>query len=389
MKRLLAFFLGCIMLLTGCAAPGNEKESLSATNSTISGEEENTADSQESSAEELTFSGLDDPDLLQYVEDDVYAALESEWNSEDYIIENVSAAYISKEYLEELNYNSQENIYFGYTLSEIESQFEGERYIFTLGEDGQTTVQEFQAYDDTFDRILKDIAIGTGVVLISVTASVVSGGLGLPAVSVVLATSAKTGTTFALSSGIISGLSTGIITGIETGDFNTALKAAAVEGSENFKWGAITGVITGGASKALRIRKTSSPAIPSPREAEIRALKDYGGREQVSYLGGKEVSRVTSGATRPDIVRNVNGHLEAIEVKNYNLESVASRNELYRTLYNQVGARIKNMPKGSTQRIVLNVEGRKYSKDVIPETVSNIKNKLSDIYPNIPIDIAK
>ena len=43
-----------------------------------------------------------------------------------------------KEYLDELAFNSQENVYFGYTLSELNAQFQGEKYIFTLGENNET-----------------------------------------------------------------------------------------------------------------------------------------------------------------------------------------------------------------------------------------------------------
>ena len=61
------------------------------------------------------FSGLNDSDLLQYVEEDLYTKI-SDQLEEDYYVENVSAVYVSKEYLEELAYNSRSNIFFGYTL---------------------------------------------------------------------------------------------------------------------------------------------------------------------------------------------------------------------------------------------------------------------------------
>ena len=62
--------------------------------------------------------------LLPYLEDSIYSELVTALNSEDYFVENVNAIYISKEYLEEVAYNSQENIYFGYTLSELDSYFQ-------------------------------------------------------------------------------------------------------------------------------------------------------------------------------------------------------------------------------------------------------------------------
>ena len=54
--------------------------------------------------EEVSFDSLNDQNLLQYVQDSVYAGLEEELHSDDYVIEGVDAIYISKEYIEELEY---------------------------------------------------------------------------------------------------------------------------------------------------------------------------------------------------------------------------------------------------------------------------------------------
>lgn len=62
---------------------------------------------------------------------------------------------------------------------------------------------------------------------------------GAPAVSMIFVASAKTGTAFALSSGAISGVVAGTVTGIQAKDPEQALKAAALAGSEDFKWGSI------------------------------------------------------------------------------------------------------------------------------------------------------
>jgi len=329
------------------------------------------------------FSALNDPSLLLYVEDSIRAGLDAEWANDDYIIEDVSAIYVSKEYLEELEFNSKKNIYFGYTLDEIEAQFGNTRYVFTLGEDGTTVVKAFEGYDDTFNQVAKNVAIGTGVILICVTVSVVSGGLGAPAVSAVFAASAKTGAMMALSSGVISGAMSGIVEGVRTNDLESALKKAALSGSEGFKMGAITGAVTGGALKAFELYRP----VPTPREAEIHALQKYRGEEQLSYLNGEEVPWGTPNATRPDVVRTVGDHLEAIEVKNYNLASAKSRETLNKELLRQVSARQANMPSGTTQRIVLNVEGRQYSVNLVEEVVATLHMTLDSVYPNIPIDI--
>ena len=197
------------------------------------------------------FAGLNDESLNTYVEDSIYSELVSALDSEEYYVENVGAVYISQEYIDELTYNSKSNIYFGYTLEDIDACFQGTRYVFTLGEEGDTVVQPFEAYDDTYDQIIKNVAIGTGVILVCVTVSFATAGAGAPAVSLIFATAAKTGTVMALSSGALGGVSAGIVTGIQTGNMDDALTAAELAASEGFKWGAITGVIAGGASSGV------------------------------------------------------------------------------------------------------------------------------------------
>ena len=331
---------------------------------------------------EIDFKNLNDTELLQYVQDSVYADLEESFQSDDYVIDEVKAIYISKEYIEELEYNSKSNIFFGYTLAELDEQFQGKKYVFTLGDNGETTVIEFQNYDDTYDRALRNIAIGTGVILICVTVSVVTGGLGAPAVSVVFAASAKTGTTFALSSGIISALTAGVIEGYRTGDFEAAKKAAALAGSEAFKWGAITGAVTGGIVKTQEIN-----TIRTPEQSEQAALEAYKGRKQVTYRNGKEVGYGEPGGTRPDIVRTIDDHLEAIEVKNYDLNNEKNVRSLLHELKRQVAERVANMPEGTTQRIVLDVRGRKYPKELVEKVIRYIQNVCGSDYPNIPVDL--
>ena len=191
---------------------------------------------------DLNYSGLSDPDLIAYLEDKVYMDLVQGLNSDAYYVEKVEAVYISKNYLEELAYNSQANIFFGYTLAELEEQFQGTPYLFTMGDDGKTVVKAFENYDDTYEKVLENVVVGSGVILLCVTVSLVTAGGAAPAVSAVFAASAQTGTAIALSSGVISGVMQGIVSGIQENDFSQVLKDAALEGSESFRWGAIAGM---------------------------------------------------------------------------------------------------------------------------------------------------
>lgn len=266
MKRGIALVLSCALVLVGCgqSTMSVDFQSVEETkvevvaNVTDEGiTVETTQDVEEATPYEyvVDFNSLDDAELQRYVQDNIYNELVAQLDSDEYFVENVSAVYISQEYIDELTYNSKPNVYFGYTLEEIDAVYQGTRYVFTMSEDRDTIVIPFEEYDDTFEQVIKNVAIGTGVILICVTVSVVSGGAGAPAVSMIFAASAKSGTIFALSSGGLSAVASGIVTGIETGDMDEALKAAALSGSESFKWGAITGVISGGATENAKYAK--------------------------------------------------------------------------------------------------------------------------------------
>lgn len=334
------------------------------------------------------FKGLNDPDLLQYVEDSVFAEIEGSLQSDNYIVEDVSAIYVSQEYLEEVAFNSQANIFFGYTLAEVENLFQGKKFVFTLGENKETTVIPFEAFEDTsFNQVLKNVAIGTGVILLCATVSVVATTVGAPAtISIVFASAAKGASVFAAKGFVFGGISAGIVKAIETGNIEESLKAAVVAGSEGFKWGAISGTVIKGISSAYSV----SGEIPTFQEAENAAFEKYGGEQycntQVRYYNGQQVFENVEGTSIPDIVRRVGENIEAIEVKRYDLNDQACFNTLKTILRDQIANRIKNLSVGSTQRIVLNVKGRGYSLKLIQNKIMELQNSLSDIYPNIPID---
>lgn len=348
------------------------------------------------------FTGLNDPRLLPWLEDSVYAGLTEQFGSEDYLVEDVRAIYYSKEYLEEMEYNSRSNIFFGSTLKELNAQFEGESYVFTLSDDGKTIVKTFEDYDDTYEQVIKNVAIGTGIILISVAVTVFTGGAATP-VGMVFAASAKTGTIMALSGGTISAASAGAVKAIETKDFDEAMKAAALESSQGFKMGAIVGSISGGLSKlnAFRITKKNlgraveykkgsieiNENLPQWQKSELRVLNQEGGYYQLSFQDGKVVPYSTSKATRPDVVLNKLDHLEALEVKNYDLSNNNNVAGMLKELSREVLDRNKNLPSGSTQRIILDVTDRNFSEETIQNVVNLIHNNLADIYPNIPVDI--
>ncbi len=336
----------------------------------------------------LSFSGLDDENLQNYIIDTLYAGINAEFSNDDYNIDDITTVYISKEYLEEVEYNSKSNIYFGYDIHELMQKFNGKKYVFTVGKDGKTSVEEFKNYEEHYHKMLKNVVIGAGVILVCATVSIVSGGT----VSIIFAASAKTATEFAISSATLNGIIASAIEYYKTGDIQKSLEKGGLEASEGFKWGAILGGTTGGfkelvtqanATRKLKTMNFHERGIHS----EARASKKYGGREQVSYFNGKEVNSSVQGATRPDLVREVNGKLEAIEIKNYNLNSKQSRKGLIKELKRQITSRVEHLPKGSQQRVVLDIQGKNYDKKTLNGVIKEIQESCKDVYPNLPVDI--
>lgn len=276
MKRVLALLLSLVMLLSGCAQ--SKPVSKASSDSSGSPAASVTDSVSESYTPRMTvwkddvpqYTSLNDTDLLAHVEDLVYRDTVAALNSADYLVSDVSAVYVSKEYLEELDYNSQSNIYFGYTLDELDAQFQGKRYVFTLGDNGKTIVQPLETIDDnSTETMLKNVVIGTGVILVCVTVSSVT-VTSAPAVSVILAVSAKTSAIGALSGGAMSGIPAGIIRGIETGNVEEALKTAALKGSEGFKWGAISGALVGGAKEVQALKSLTKSGLTMNQAAAIQ-----------------------------------------------------------------------------------------------------------------------
>lgn len=238
--RQLAVALACVLALTGCTPDKPIEQPVS---------------SEEYSRFDVTPASLGDPALLRHVEDSVEAGLVDVGDGQQQFVENVEAIYYSKEYLEELAYNSQANIYFGYTLAELEKQFEGQKYVFAPDGNGNTIAKPFEDYDDTYDQIIRHVAIGGGAILLLVTVAVLTPETGAAAAfSVIVVASAKSAAIFAGSDALLSALVAAVITGIQTGDLEQALKDAGLAASEGFLWGAIGGALLGGLSALSRLR---------------------------------------------------------------------------------------------------------------------------------------
>ena len=148
-------------------------------------------------------------------------------------------------------------------------------YVYTLGDDDQTIVHACQGYDDTYDQIIRNVAVGGGVILVCVTVSAATAGVA-PACSMVFAIAASTGTEAALSGAAIGAITSGAATAILTdGDVEASVKAAALGGSEGLKVGAMMGAIGGGAAEATGLKGAAFNGLTMGEAAEIQRESKY------------------------------------------------------------------------------------------------------------------
>lgn len=388
MKKIIALLLASVMCLSGCTSNTNTNKTEESTSTETTSEKTETS---ESSAKDLDWDSLDDEESKQYLVDSIQANLENDLGSDDYKINEIYTSYVSKEYLEEIDYNSQSNIWFGYTIDEIDEAMGDTQYVFTMDENNNTEVIPFEAYtDDTNKKILKNVAIGSGVILVLTSLSVVTASAGVVTVSVALTTSgAAAGATSgaALGAGTAFVLTT-IVESIKTGKLDSeTLKSGLVGASEGFKFGAIIGAAHGGRQSFVdyKIASSTSSVIPAWQDSEKMAQSIFGGREQISFLDGEEVAQNTAGAVRPDLVDDAKK--VAYEVKNYDLKN--NFGLLKSELNREVGERVINLPSGYTQKIVLDVRNRGYSRAFLKSVRKGIQNSLKDIYPDIAIQFIK
>ncbi len=360
MKKLIAILLTCVLVLNGCASniqtePVSSAESVEETANTEStvndtaeasddgmihvvvGDDEPADDSEY--VYEPEFTSLSDAELREYVEDALYTELVSSLNSDQYYVENVSAVYISQEYIDELAYNSRPNVYFGYTLEEIDALFQGTRYVFTLGDDGKTVVRPFEEYDDSYEQIIKNVAMGTGVILVGATVSAVKKGAGTSVVSFILAVAKEAASMMvrtvrtSVSSGALGEVLAGVVTGIETGDMSQ-VKSAALAASNEYKWSAIAGVISdAGGEKYSKVINNVLNIVPlnlPTQEAAAIQMKTHFPSEVISQFRSMEEFEVFQNANL--YAEMVNGKIALVrdDIDMYNIVDEMGRNNLER-----------------------------------------------------------
>ena len=277
-RRILSLILVCAFLLTGCSVsyePAKNTQSSEQTVSEVLPSAENVSsdvsndDSDIGDELSIDLTDFSSEDTLRYIDDCIYTDVVNTLDSDAYFVENVETIYYSQEYIDELKFNSLENIYFGYNLSELNDLFKGTKYIFDADRNNNTIVKKAEVFDDTTGKIIKNVAIGTGVILVCVTVSLATGGTA-PAVSAIFMASAKAATIGSLSSAGIGAAIATMTTDFSSQSFDDSLKNIVLQASEDFKWGAIIGAVTGGAGKAFELHKATASGLKMSEAATIQ-----------------------------------------------------------------------------------------------------------------------
>lgn len=277
MRRIVSFLLAVVL----CCSTVTIIPAAESTEESLVSDEDQTEELLTGKQEISDFTGIDDPEFLEYLKQEVYTKAVRSINSDQYFVNEVKAIYISKEYLEESAYNMKTNTIFGYKLADLENHFQGQPYMFTVGEDGSTVVKKIEtSVDATYKKILKNVAVGTGVIIVFVTVSSVSGLIGgAPAVHLIFTVGAKSAKAAALSGMLIGGVSAATLKGYQTGDMSEAISAGVVSGSESFKWGAITGAATGTANgvhkEVIELKKMCENGLTIREAAKIQRQSGY------------------------------------------------------------------------------------------------------------------
>lgn len=273
MRRIVSFLLAVVL----CCSTVTIVSAAESTEESLVSDEDQTEELLAGKQEISDFTGIDDPEFLEYLKQEVYTKAVRSINSDQYFVNEVKAIYISKEYLEESAYNMKTNTIFGYKLADLENHFQGQPYMFTVGEDGSTVVKKIEtSVDATYKKILKNVAVGTGVILVFVTVSAVSGPIGgASAVHLIFTVGAKSAKAAALSGMLIGGVSAATLKGYQTGDMSEAISAGVVSGSESFKWGAITGAATGAGKEVVNLKKLCENGLTINEAAKIQKQSGY------------------------------------------------------------------------------------------------------------------
>ena len=86
---------------------------------------------------------------------------------------------------------------------------------------------------------------------------------------------------------------------------------------------------------------------------------------------GEEVPYGTKGSVRPDYYKEGS----SIDIKNYNIENSSGRSRLVENIKKQYYQRVKNLPKDTSQTVVIDVRGQNVSDEILAELKRDIEKE--------------
>ena len=370
MKSIIVIISILSLLLSGC---GRKKDDSAVQNEAT----------EEPSGEVSEF----DSESLQAIKDQVYAELNEQLPTDEYLVQDVKVIYLSEDEVD--NLSPEDKVYFGFSANGLNDVITSDMAVIEQMDSGEVNVKSEKLLDKE-DRttIIKNLAIGTGIILVCVTVACITQDMEIEneLLTAFIALAPKASAIGAGLFTVITGTVSGVVEYVKSKNLKESFRKLIVDGSKGFKWGAVAGVVYAGAKSFLSdFMETHNQKIPEFKESEVDAAKKFKSiKEQVVFCDGVESPKAFAGCSVVDFVTKKN---EAFEVKNYDLEH--NMPSLLRTLKRQISERVKNLPDDYTQKIVLDVRGRGYSKDFISQRITEIQDALMDIYPHIEVEVIK
>ena len=148
----------------------------------------------------------------------------------------------------------------------------------------------------------------------------------------------------------------------------------------DFVTGIVIGELLDGLMAGIRVKlknvlDSTPPTRPTWRQSEIDAAVDFPDYSaQKSFINGQEVPYGTKGSVRPDYYKN--GY--SVDIKNYNIENASGRSNLTRNIEKQYYQRIKNLPEGTKQSVMIDVRGQNVSDADLKALYNSIMNRTND-----------
>lgn len=196
------------------------------------------------------FDGYETHSAVELFSEEDYAQLEEELRllSEEqekngYVVQELNIVYISPESIEAYLASEEEDTFFGYSVSELESSLgKGTALVYTENGFQEAKYYDTNPEDYNWKSFLTKIGIGAGIILVGAVLAPVTGGVSF---SCALITISKIAVTYAMVQALGT-LTVNVASGMLDGhSFMESLKGAAFDGLDAFANGFMIGAVVG------------------------------------------------------------------------------------------------------------------------------------------------